>query len=209
MWKHTLLPLVLITLPAFGQNSVTVSATRAVNGQPDLVLFSVDVLSPVDATRDDVLSALQGSLITSANFSGVRTIQQFVAAGAQGQTLVNLDWTFTLTAPLANFKTTISQLTALQQVVAQKKNGMSLSFSIAGTQLSPQAQQAQTCSTSDLLADARAQAQKMAVAANAGLGSVLAMSGATVTQPASGTPFSSPVSQPVCSLTVKFALTGF
>jgi len=136
-------------------------------------------------------------------------VQQFSQAGTQSQTTLNLDWTFVLTAPLANFKTTIAQLTALQQIVAQKKNGMSLSFSVGGTQLSPQALQGQTCSTADLLADARTQAQKMAVAAGGGLGSVLAMSGASLTQPAGGALFSSPVFVPVCALTVKFALTGF
>jgi hypothetical protein len=47
------------------------------------------------------------------------------------------------------------------------------------------------------------------VATGAGVGNVLAMSGATVTQPASGALFSSPVSVPSCTLTVKFALTGF
>jgi hypothetical protein len=208
MWKS--LSLILLTgIPIFGQNSVTVTASRPTNAQPDLVVFNVDVLTGTNATRDDVLAALEGSVITAANFSGVRTIQQFSAVGVPQQSFQSLDWTFSLTAPLANFKATISQLTALQQIVAQKKNGMSLSFSIAGTQLSPQAQQGLTCSTADLLSDARTQAQKMAVAAGGALGSVLAMSSAAVTQPASGALFSSPVFQPVCSLTVKFALTGF
>jgi hypothetical protein len=86
---------------------------------------------------------------------------------------------------------------------------MSVSFSVQGTGLSQQAQQGQTCSTTDLLSDARAQAQKIASAAGAGLGNVLAMSATAVTRPASGALFSSPASLPVCSITVKFALTGF
>jgi hypothetical protein len=207
MWKRAL-PIVLIicTLPAFAQNSITVTATRGVNAPPDLVQIAVDVTSPVDAGRDDVLAALKGSPITSANFAGVRTVQQFVPPGPPASLL---DWTFVLTAPLGNFKATIAQLSALQQIVAQNKNGMSLSFSVQGTQVSPQAQQGTTCSTADLLSDARAQAQKMAAAADAGLGSVLAMSGASVTQAGSVAPFGAPLALPVCSLTVKFALTGF
>ena len=114
-----------------------------------------------------------------------------------------------MTAPIGNFKSTVTQLQSLQQLITQKKNGMSVSFSVSGTQVSAQSQQAATCSTADLLADARAQAQKMAVAAGAGVGNVLAMSGATVTQPASGALFSSPASTPSCTITVKFALTGF
>jgi len=197
----------LAAIPIFGQNSVTVTANRSTSVQPDLAVFGVDVITPTTSSRDDVVAALQGSPITTANFSSLRTVQGYTPLN--NQTLTNLDWSFTLTAPLGNFSTTVAQLTALQQAVAQKKNGMSVSFSIQGTQVSAQAQQSVTCSASDLLADARTQAQKMAVAAGAGLGSVLAMSGASVSQPASGALFSTPTSQPVCSMTVKFALTGF
>ena len=56
---------------------------------------------------------------------------------------------------------------------------------------------------------ARRRAIEMAVAAGGAAGSVLAMSGGTVSQPASGALFSAPPYLPVCSLTVKFALTGF
>src|SRR5215472_8109458 len=208
MWKFGFPALILFAvLPIFGQNSITVTATRNANAQPDLVAIAVDVTSALNASRDDVLSALQGSVITAANFSSVHTVVQYLPPGTQSTS--SLDWTFALTAPLANFKTTIAQLGALQQILAQKKNGMALSYSIQGAQLSAQAQQGQTCSTADLLSDARAKAQQMAVAAGGAVGSVLAMSGGTVSQPASGALFSAPPYLPTCSLTVKFALTGF
>jgi uncharacterized protein YggE len=202
MWKSCLLVLILAG-SAIAQNSLTVTASRPTNATADLVVLTVDVLTPSDAGREDVFAALQGSIVTPANFRGVQTT--YPTSSIQGA----LDWSFTVTAPLGNFKITITQLQALQQLVAQKKNGMSVSFSVAGTQLSAQAQQGLTCAVADLLSDARAQAQKMAVAAGAGVGNVLAMSGATVTQPASGSLFSSPMSVPSCTLTVKFALTGF
>ena len=126
-------------LPIFGQNSITVAATRNASAQPDLIAIGVDVTSALDASRDDVLSALQGSVITAANFSSVRSVVQYLPSGTQSTS--TLEWIFTLTAPLANFKTTIAQLGALQQILVQKKNGMALSYSIQGTQLSTQAQQ--------------------------------------------------------------------
>jgi hypothetical protein len=183
-----------------------VTATRPTSATADLIVLSVDLITPTSLGRDDVFAAVQGSIVTPANFTGVRSIYSV----GTGSLLVNtLDWSFGVTAPIGNFNTTITQLQALQQLVTQKKNGMSVSFSVGGTQLSAQAQQGLTCSVADLLSDARAQAQKMAVATGAGVGNVLAMSGATVTQPASGALFSSPVSVPSCTLTVKFALTGF
>jgi hypothetical protein len=200
------LAVLLLGSNLFAQNSLTVTASRPVNAAADLVVLSVDVLTPMTAGRDDVFAAVEGSIVTPANFNTVRTSYQYLPNGSTNN---SLDWAFLVTAPIGNFKTTVNQLQALQQAVAQKNNGMSVSFALYGTQSSPQAQQAQSCSVTDLLADARAQAQKMAVAAGAGVGNVLAMSGATMTQPASGSLFSSPVGVPSCTMTVKFALTGF
>jgi hypothetical protein len=163
MWK-ILLILVFLDI-ASAQNSLTVTATRPTSATADLIVLSVDLITPTSLGRDDVFAAVQGSIVTPANFTGVRSIYSV----GTGSLLVNtLDWSFGVTAPIGNFNTTITQLQALQQLVTQKKNGT-----------------------------------------RAGVGNVLAMSGATVTQPASGALFSSPVSVPSCTLTVKFALTGF
>src|SRR4051794_27440543 len=164
-----------LTVPLWAQNSVTVTASRAPDAQADLALFQVDVTTDLGSSLDDVLSAVQGSILTSSNFSGVRSIQQYLPNS--GQPVNVLAWTFALTAPIRNFKTQVSQLTALQQTVAQKKNGMSVSFSVQGTQVSAQAAQGSNCSVADLLADAKARALKMASASGSLLGGVLAMSG--------------------------------
>jgi uncharacterized protein YggE len=186
--------------------SVTVTASRANSAAPDQALIAVTVSSPTDSSRDDVLAALQGSSISVANFESVYTATNYLP---QGRSEDSLQWTFSLTAPLNNLKTTTAQLAALQQAIAQKKNGMSLSFSVRGTQASPQALAAQNCALTDLISDARAQAQKMAVAAGGTVGAVLAISGSSnATPPGSGL-FATPTYVPLCSLTVKFALTGF
>ncbi len=189
-------------------NSVTVTASRATNLQPDQIVFRVTVDTPLDATRDDAVAALQGSGITAANFAGVNTTQFYDAQGQQTQT--RLQWVFSLPVPIADMKSTIGVLSAVQKSNAQKNNGFGISFGVAGTQVSPQAQLSQTCSVADLLADARAQAQKIAGAAGATVGAVLAMSGATSSAAdLSGGLFSSPGSTPACLLTVKFALGAF
>jgi hypothetical protein len=121
--------------------------------------------------------------------------------------------------PHLEAKDTTATLTTLQQSIAKNNNGMTMSFSVAGTQVSVPLQQSQTCPLPDLLSDARAQAQKMAEAANMTLGAILAMSGSTANvQPGSGVPITgylgsfsisnlltTPAAQP-CFITVKFAL---
>ena len=185
-------------------NSVTVTASRNTNLQPDQVVFSVTVSTPVDATRDDVIAALQGSGITLANFGSVQSIQVL-----NGRVLdTALQWFFTLPAPLTNMKATIGLLTAVQKSMAQNKPTFTMSFGVSGLQVSPQAQQSQPCVLPDLVADARAQAQKLAGAAGATVGAVMAISNSTVVTDTGSGPFSQPASAPVCSLTVKFALTG-
>ncbi len=197
-----------IACAQLSSNSVTVTASRNSTLQPDQVVFRVIVETALDATRDDAVAAIQGSGITLANFTGVNTIQNYNAQGQQTQT--RLQWTFSLPVAMSNMKSTIGVLSAVQKSNAQKNNGINISFGVAGTQVSAQAQQSQTCSQTDLLADARAQAQKLASAAGATLGSVLAMSSASVsTTDSTGGLFSSPYYAPVCSMTVKFALGGF
>ena len=86
---------------------------------------------------------------------------------------------------LSSLKSTIALLSAVQTSTAKANNGMALSFSIQGTQVSQQLQQSQTCSLNDLIDDARAQGRKMASAAGMSLGAIQSMSSATVTTPAS------------------------
>jgi uncharacterized protein YggE len=81
-------------------------------------------------------------------------------------------------------KDTVTAFDERVQAIAQKKNGMSMSYFVLGTQpASP------TCALSDVLSDARTQAQKLAEAAGQTLGVILAIS-----------------SDSPCSATVKFAL---
>jgi hypothetical protein len=152
MWKLYLLASVAGC--AMAQSSLTVTASRPANAAADLVVLSVDVSTPNDTGRDAVFAALQGSIVTPANFTGLGSSYQYVVGNLLSSN--GLDWRFSVTAPIGNFKSTVTQLQALQQSVAQKKNGMSVSFSVSGTQVSPQAQQSITCAATDLLADARA-----------------------------------------------------
>ncbi len=194
-------------------NSVTVTASRGVSLQPDQVVFSVRVDSDLNTGLDDVLAALQGSGITLANFNGVGTTQ-LVFTGGTVQPRQALEWAFTLPAPLSKIKETAASLATLQQNIARQHGGLSLSFSVQGTTVSPQLLQSQSCSLPDLLADARAQAQKLAGAAGFTADTILAMSSATAATVGATTIFSSISSllapSPVpCTITVKFSLARF
>lgn len=197
---------------AFGQldsNTITVTASRSATLQPDQVVISVDVTSDLNTTLDDVVAALAGSGITIANFSGVNNNNYFYVNPFSPTPSMQptIDWSFTLPVSLSKMKDTLAMLTALQKTIAQKNSALTLSFAVQGTQVSPQLQQSQVCSVSDLLSDARAQAQKLASAANLFLGSVLAMSSMTSSNVASVGPYFTSTFAPGCSLTVEFAVT--
>lgn len=188
-------PLCLLSAAlGFAQSSITVTATRTNTVPPDQAVFQVSVTSNLATGQSDVIAALQGSGINAANFTSVYTQQGYNG----GQLVTTLQWNFTLMVPLANLKATVDTFTGLEMSLAKGSTGMSLNFSVQGLQPSPQAQQAQPCSLSGLISDARAQATSIANAAGSTVGAVLA-----VTNSVSDAAV-------VCSATVKFALgTGF
>jgi len=175
-------------------NSITVTATRTNTAQPDQVTFLVSVNAPPTVSLTDAVAALQGTGIVLANFTSVYTTQTYNGK----QYITMLEWTFNLTVPLTNMKPTIDTFTGLQMSLSKAGSALSVSFSVQGTSVSPQAQAAQPCSLSGLISDARAQATTIATAASKTVGSILALSNSTSD------------STPVCSATVTFALgAGF
>jgi hypothetical protein len=206
MFRYALFLLPALALCQTPPNSVTVTASRNTNVAPDQAVISVSVNTSLNGTMDDAIAALQGSGITAANFTGVSTVQTIAGT----QTVTQLAWSFNLIVDLASLKTAFATLTGVQQALAAKKNGMTMSFSIFGTQVSQKLAQSQPCSLTDLMADARSQAAQLASAASMSIGPVLAVSGGTASSATSagGSAFLSGVSLPVCSLTVKFALAG-
>jgi uncharacterized protein YggE len=200
-------------------NSITVSASTNATLQPDQVLFAVSVGSGINTSLDDVLAALQGSGITAANLSGVSTQSQAIATlGTIPPTLApTLTWSFTLPAPLTNIKATVASLTTVQQNITKMTNGLTMSFSIVGTQVSQQLVQSQTCSLSGLIAAATTQAQNLAATSGFTLGAILAMSSSisnsafTPTNVFSGPGYISTIPgsavPPPCAITVKFNVT--
>lgn len=224
MVKRLPIHLLILSIPvAFAQldsNSVTVTATRTMTHQPDQVLFGVTVQSGLNTSLDDVVAVLQGSGITAANFSSISTPPPLVLTGnpiPAPAVMPMLQWTFALSVPLAKIQDTIATLSALQKSIAQQNKGLTLSFSVQGTQVSAQLQQSQVCPIPDLLADAQAQAQKLAAAAGLSLGAVLAMSSGVSVPSSVSSSFSltgllltpAPVLPSVCSMTVKFALLRY
>lgn len=169
-------------------NSVTVTASRSLSSTPDLALYQVTVTTPITASLDDVTAALQGSGLSAANLTSINT--------NTGTNLANvtLSWTFTLTGPIYKTKDTLASLATLRQGVVQKNPNWTVSFLFYGTQTSSAAQP--SCPAADLMADARALAQKLADAAGLSLGAVSAISGTTESAGA-------------CSITVKFSLLRY
>jgi uncharacterized protein YggE len=77
-----------------------------------------------------------------------------------------------LTAPIGKLSAVLGQLAGAQQTIAKQNSGLGLGFFVAGPQVSSQP----ACPEADLLADARAAAQKVAAAAGVTAGSILSLS---------------------------------
>ena len=134
--------------------------------------MGLSVTSGVNAGLDQIVSALAGLGITATNLIGV-----------SNQVPMTLQWSFTLVVPFSSLTQTIGAVTKLQQTITANNSGLTLAFGINGTQASPQVRHSQSCSTSNLVADATAQAQKLASAAGLSLGPILKLSNAPSIQP--------------------------
>lgn len=221
MGKHSLFWLLLAPV-AFAQtdvNSITYTSSRTVSLPSDQIDFSIIVITPRDATLDQVLQAMQPSGLTAANL--YRVDPAFSNPPA-------LQWNFDLAIPLAKVQTAVAALTKAQASQA----GFTVSFNGQGTRSTTSTQDFLACPTADLLADATAQAQTLALLAGGTLGQILALSdgGGEATQAfaayfAVPTPtsitgtltstfslnslffYAPPVT--TCTLTVKFALLRY
>jgi uncharacterized protein YggE len=213
MWKLGLVIFSLAATPVFAQlpsNTLTITATRTINLQPDQALLSLSVTSSAATNLGQVVAALSGVGVTPANLSGV----------GNNTTPPSFQWNFTLPVPLSNLTASIAALSNLEQTIAQNNSGLILTFPVEGTQVSPasqQQQQSQPCSNADLIADATAQAQKLVAAAGMILGPIIKLSNApTAAQvyavptlalvPVSSFLLSAPPSTATCSLVVQFQL---
>ncbi len=210
MWKPSLSILFLVAAPVFGQldpHTITISATRSTYLQPDDAVFNLSVSAGAATSLDQVVAALSSLGISSSDLTGVNNTNA----------PPNLQWNFNLAVSLSSLTATIGSLTKLQQTITQNNSGLTLSFSVNGTQISQQLQQSQACSNSELISDATAQAQKLAAAAGLTLGPIAKLSNGPSPQtygvlynPLVGYvvpnllgPASSPVT---CSLVVEFRL---
>lgn len=192
---------------AFGQldsNSVTVTATRSANVQADQAVFNINVTSGLNKSLADIVSAVQSVGVTMAHFVGLNSY-----GGSSLGPAPSLTWVFSLPVPLTNVHDIANTLVALQKSIGQNSSGLSLSFTVQNTQVSTQTLQAQTCSLTDLLSDARTKAQGLATAAGLKVGAILAMSSNIASGPNAVVAVSGILTStviPNCSVTVKFAL---
>ena len=207
----------------FGQldsNSIVVTAYRSVYLQPDHAEFLVNVVSPPNATLDNIVGALQGSGITATSLSG--RSEAFVSPpGVVTAEPPQITWSFNLTTPLASINNTLASLTTIQQSITQKNSGLSIYFGVVRARVSPQSQESQQCPIADLVSDARNQAQTLAAAAGLTLGPILAIyDGSTRVFAVLGSAVAvaqSPVSSSAlfttpsltCAITVKFTLLRY
>jgi hypothetical protein len=199
-------------------NSVTVTATRAALARPDQVLFFVGATASPEVTLTQILDSLQKVGITNENLAGIRIAPPALFGGREGFAWL---WQFTLPVPLAGMQDAVRALTGLQQSPDTASRGLRVSFSVIGVQSSPAVLRSLDCPTAALIADARAQGQKMANAAGAALGAILAIaqmpppalaggsfsaSGGDFSFPTVETQITPPVA--VCSVSVRFRLGG-
>lgn len=190
---RNVLAFLLCLSPLLAQSSVTVTSYIPISPEADQLVMSVRVTAALTSTRDSVLAAVRDLGLSASDLTYIQSTRQISVDSSSFVT--RMVWNFRLTTPFGNLTAAVAQLTAVQKKLVQAKGDLSLDFSVDGTSSSSQSQAA-ACSLPALMADARAQAQRLAEASGGSAGRVLAI-------------LSGPGVAGGCSATVKFAVTGF
>jgi len=161
------------------ESTITVAASRSTTLQPDQVGISLTVTSPLTSTQDQVTAALAQAGIPGATFTGLNSASDYLTQVGTAVSVTQLNWSYLLTAPIANAPETVALLAIAEQRLAKSNAGFSLSFYVQGLQVSQALQNSQTCSESGLVSDANAAAQTLAAAAGASVGQILSMGSPT------------------------------
>jgi hypothetical protein len=162
----------------FGQldsYTVTITTSRAASIQADQIQFSVYVDAPMTSSLTDAAAVVAGLGLKASDLSSVYTYT--TQEGLKRQTV--LEWAFSLTAPIGSMTSTVAAVENLAQTVAKGSSGMTVAFDVDGLVASAASQNAQNCPVTAMMADARAQAQKLGSAAGFGVGQVMAVSDAS------------------------------
>jgi uncharacterized protein YggE len=174
-----------------GTGTVTVTASSDSNPQPDQAILSISVSSGIGQSLDGVVKALASAGVSAANLSSL-DYQSNGNSSRLGQAVPQLNWTFQLTVPVAQIKNTTASLSSLARTIAQNNSGLTLSFYVQNTQVSPQLMR--NCGFGNLMNNARTEAQSIAGATGFTPGAVVGIAG-SIAQ-----------SIPGCSLTATFGL---
>jgi len=190
MWKLlvVLASAAALSAAALDDNTVTVTATRTLNIQPDQVLLYVNLISQ-DGGLNDVLTKLHGTGITAANLTSVQPEQTVYdpLTGVPSEPLNPTSvWNFLVRLSFAQLKSSVAALTQAQAGLKPVGGLQALSYYIAGTQVSADAQAAQPCPLTALVSDARRQADSMAAAAGMRTGAIVAIGDAASAEVTAG-----------------------
>jgi uncharacterized protein YggE len=156
-------------------NTLTITATRALNLQPDQAVLGIYINTPLSTGLDQVTSTLSGTGITAANLVSVNTQPAVQPILGSTQAAQALQWTFNVTVPFSKMKDTLASLATSQQGIGQQ-SGWSLTYFVQGTKVSAELLASEACALPALVSDARAQAQQVAAAAGVSVGAIVALS---------------------------------
>ncbi len=191
-----------------GSNTITITASQTNTVTPDQALVAIGVVSGLTTGLDNITGALETAGVSNPTFTGVSTV---VTYDQNGNPQSALEWSFTLTAPLATLGAELGQLNTVAQTLQSQNTGLQMGFAVEESYAS----QPPSCSQPALLALAQTQAQQVAAAAGHQAGILLnisangsAVSGAGVSGFLVPIPSSTTTTTTTSTTSVSFGSTG-
>jgi hypothetical protein len=170
---------------AFAQvDGIATTATRSVTLSPDEVTFNVTVIAEISTTLEQAVAAVQDAGVTSKNLLGIASSEEYYGPSPLSRTS-RLTYGFTVTQPYSKMKETTEKLEAARRRLAAESGG-DVVFTLYVNATEKAVQDARQRLVTELLAEAKSNAQFLANAAGLTLGGLLNVS--ENVYPASGVP---------------------
>jgi uncharacterized protein YggE len=182
---RTLVLILAIAVAAFAQvDGIATSGTRTVTLSPDEVTFNITVVTDINSTLEQAVAAVQDAGVTSKHLLGIASSEEYYGPQPLSRT-PRLAYGFTITLPSSKLKETTDKLEAARRRIAADSGG-DVVFTLYVNATEKAVQEARQRLVTELLAEAKTNAQFLANAAGLTLGNLLNVS--ENAYPASGVP---------------------
>lgn len=164
--------LLFSVFPLEAQTALTVSASRSLSIAPDEAAVSIQAVAELSRTQDEVVAALAGVGVKSEHLTGLRTAdpEYDYQTGRPKEGAPRLQYQFGITIPLATWNDVLARLDVMAKTPPEALESVRFTATISVS--AKAAEQARLAVLPEVIAEARRNADTLALVAGFRVGAI-------------------------------------